>query len=479
MKIPLQKKPALASLFAFLLITVFSSLYVFMTFQNYRYFETGLDLGGYVQALYRLSNFQLPFNTFKGQVMWGDHAHFIIALLAPVYRFFPDARVLLLTQALAVTTAGWALFKISQSVIKSSFFSLAVLYSYLAFIGTQYALNFDFHPSTLTGAAILWFFYGLHFEKKWIWLLSLVLGLTTREDAPPIFFMIGFYLLLRRQWKVGLFVMFLSAIYFTVVAYFVMPLWTDKGAVLSYLDTDKKDPIGVAKEIFKHPKTIIQNTFDTSEKVKTITTLFSSFGYLPLFAPLTYLSGFPIFFSRFNSPNEYRWLINNHSNANIVPILALGALYGAAVFYKIVNMFKIPLLRPLLSFTLSILLIVSVQTNAWNDKKAPLKFKERHEMPEDLISEHELAISKVKELIPAEDMISVSSGFTSRLANRDKIQNYPDMTSETKWLILSPFVNTWPYSNGVMRHDVQVMREDKNFELAWYHKGTYFFRRVK
>jgi len=531
------KKFSLSNLVAIIFIAVFSFLYIKLGFSNYHYFETGLDLGGYTQALFNLSHFRLPFNTFKNMVMWGDHAHFIIALFAPFYRFFPDARLLLIIQALSVTLAGWPLYKISRLLIKNTLFSLAVLYAYLSFIGSQYALNFDFHPSVLTGAAIIWFFYGIHFRKKYIFWLAFILGLMTREDAPPIFFMIGLYFFLAALFRsifyfitnkiktarndalpseqlestenkkifqiirsfvknktlvTALVIMSVSFTYFCVVAYIVMPVWTKDHAVLTYLDSGQRDPYNVVRGFFQYPKAIFQNMTDTEVKRATIKTLFSSFGYLSLFSPLTYISSLTIFYSRFASPDSYRWIISNYSNANILPILAIGAIYGVANLKKVTKKtfilltysnLKTGYVKKVFSnvvfILLAALLVYSVQVNTWNDTKAPLYFShKKHVMPDDLIPAHEKVVKKVDEIIPKDDMIAVSGGFTAHLANRLKIQNYPDINNSTKWLVLSSFAYSWPFSEGSMKHELKVILGDREFEQVWYEKGAYIFKRT-
>lgn len=486
----------ITNILAVALIAIFSVLYIRMSFENYRFFETGLDLGAYAQALFNLSHFRLPFNTFKNMVMWGDHAHFIITLLAPIYRFFPDARLLLLAQVLVVTISGYPLYKITQKLLKSSVVAVSFLYAYLAFIGTQYALNTDFHPSVLTGGIILWFIYGWHFKKMWVFWTSLFLGMTTREDAPPIFFMLAFFYFL---WQLFLFVyaklrkqifskkwlffwattMAVSFGYFCLVAYVVMPIWTKDGAVLTYLDAGDKDPYNVARGFFQYPKAIFQNMTDTELKRSTINTLFSSFGYLPAVNPFTYFTGITIFYSRFASPNDYRWAINNYSNGNILPILAVGGVYTVAFVFYLLNHFKLQRTKNFIIIMITFLLIFSVQKNAWSDKKAPLYLsREKHIMPENLISEHEKALNKAKELIPAEDTVAVSSGFAARFANRKNLQLYPEINNSTQWLVISSFVNPWPIAPGAMKHEIKVLQNDKNFSEVWYDKGTYIFKRI-
>jgi uncharacterized membrane protein len=297
--------------------------------------------------------------------MWGDHAHFIMVLLAPFYRLWPDARFIIAVQALAVTLAGWPLYKVAVRLCGQRFFSLALLYAYLAFIGLQYALDVDFHPSVLTAAAMVWMLYGFLCNKPAVYWVAFALGLLTREDAAPIFFMLGAYWLFYKRWVTAGLTMAISALYFLLVAYVVMPLWSPDGAALLYLEGGDKDLWSVVRGFFFYPDAIIQNMFDTEQKVRTILMLFASFSLLPLLSPMTYLAAAPIFYSRFNSSQDYRWLISNHSNANILPVLAVGAILAAGELRWVLGYFKAARYERAALIACGCAVIMSVHLTAW------------------------------------------------------------------------------------------------------------------
>src|SRR3989344_3343851 len=116
-----------------ILISVFSLAYIRLAWSNHFIFRTGEDLAHYGQTLWHLSHGRLPYSSFKGFVLWGDHGHFIMAFLAPFYRLWPDVRLLLAVQALAVTTAGWAVYRVAHALLKNKFFANAALFSYVSF----------------------------------------------------------------------------------------------------------------------------------------------------------------------------------------------------------------------------------------------------------------------------------------------------------------------------------------------------------
>jgi uncharacterized membrane protein len=65
------------------------------------------DLGIFDQAVRHYAHFQAPLVTLKGDDynIWGDHFHPIIALWAPLYWIWDNARMLVIGQGLVVAAA--------------------------------------------------------------------------------------------------------------------------------------------------------------------------------------------------------------------------------------------------------------------------------------------------------------------------------------------------------------------------------------
>lgn len=466
---------------AWLMIAAFTYAYIRISFANYTAFDTGIDLASYVEALHNLSQGRLPWSSFKGQVLWGDHGHFILTLIAPFFKIFPDARTILAVQVVVVTTAGWALYRCATRLLKSQLLSLTLLYAYLAFIGIQYALDFDFHPSVLTGAAIIWMLYawqGRHWKLYW---LTLGLALITREDAPTITFMIGAYLLFRRQWKVGSVTMLVSAVYFLMVVYIIMPMWSPSSLPLTYLDADDKDPYNVIRGFFVYPDAIIGNMINSPIKIRTMHILVQSFSYFPLLSPFFYLAAAPIFYARFASSSDYRWVIDNHSNANILPILVFAALLGMASLLRLLQTERSPVRRFIVIISITVALIVGVQLTAWRDDKAPLARWWWGESPVagpvDFQS-LQASFANVVVQIPTAEPLATTSGIASHLSQYHPIDLYPDIKPSTNWLLLSAASNPWPLSRDVLKHDIRLLSADPDWEVAAQAEELVLFKRV-
>jgi uncharacterized membrane protein len=244
-----------------LIIGYFSYQYIRLGLLNELHLRNGLDLGIYHQAIFHVSNFELPNITLKGRVMWGDHANFFFYLLAPIYRLVPDVRTLLIIQALAMTTSAWAMFKVAQKLVRNYLFSLVILAGYLLFFGVQYALDFDFHPSVFTGAAIAWLIYAFTYSKWKLYWMFLFFGLLTQEDAAPMLFMIGLYLAFTKRRAVGIMTMILSICYFFLIGFYVMPIWTPNNQPLTHFDvsTYGDTPLENFFGLLAHPTNTIQS----------------------------------------------------------------------------------------------------------------------------------------------------------------------------------------------------------------------------
>ncbi len=460
------------------LIGLFSFAYVLLALLNHAHFRTGLDLATYGQALFQLSHGRLPFSTLKEQVLWGDHAHFILVFLAPWYRLFPDVRLLLVLQPLAVTLSGWAFARLARALTRSRTLALSFLTAYLSFIGLQHAIDFDFHPSVLTGAAIVWLLFAAHEKRWWLLSLALVLGLATREDAAPIIFMVGFTFLLRRRWRLGGITMAVSALYFLTVAYIIMPRWTPGNIPLAYLETANKHPLAIIRSYVRYPLVNLQNMLDTPEKMHTITTLFWSFGWLPLLSPFTFLAGLPIFLSRFLSPDAYRWLLKSHSNANILPILAYGALLGTRSVLWLTRRAAPRIERPA-RLALCVLLLAGTLATGWFDSDTPLRrlFKPAFVLPTSLPHETARAFRKAREIIGPQDGVSASSGFLPTVSGRASLANFPTLREDTKWILLAPKINTWPLRLGMTEKAIKELKRDPAVTLVFEEATVVLFRR--
>src|SRR4030067_186536 len=130
---------------------------------NHELFLTfGWDLGFYDQIAWNLSRLRFPFSTFISAPAFGVRFSPILLLFAPFYRLFPDARILLVGQALLATLAAYPLYLLGKRVTRSSYVGIAAALSYLTFIGLERAV---FFPSSIWSCPV-WGTVGRRFTPS-------------------------------------------------------------------------------------------------------------------------------------------------------------------------------------------------------------------------------------------------------------------------------------------------------------------------
>lgn len=468
------------SFFAWLVVFIFVFAYSKISLLNEVHLNNGLDLGIFHQTLFNISRGKIPFSSLKNQVIWGDHANFIMYLLIPVYKVFPDVRTLLISQVVIVATSCWALFRIALDKLKSPILSFVILTSSLVFFGLQYALDFDFHASVIGAAFLSWLLYALHFKKKIFWFL-LLLALISQEDVAPIVFMIGFYLFVAKRKKTAVAVMLISLVYFFTIGYYVMPRWTPNHKPLTHFDYSEYGE-GAGKNIFgiaAHPLRTAQQMTDQKVKVRTLTAVFASTGYISLLSPFTYLTALPPLLSRFLSVQDLRWQINYHYNVTLLPLVMFGTILGLSRILNFRLVAKNLVLRAFIILATSLVIGQGTYKYSWKDKDLPLHklfwpgFVEEKYIPSAAVP----AVKIIKTMIPSNKKVTAASGLVPMLSDRQYIYNFPDQDKQTQWVILSDQFNTWPLRKGEMKQAIKEYRSNTEYEIVWDEFGVWAFRK--
>lgn len=474
------------------LIIFFAYVYIVLGYLNATYLRSGIDLGTYTQILWNVNQGNLPpFNTIKGEVAWGDHAHIVMALFAPFFALFSSPITVLVIQVLCITTAAWAVYAIAQKILKHWVYSFVLTVSYLLFFGVQYALDFDFHANVLTAAVFAWSVYAFVFKRWPLYWLLLPLGWITREDAPTFYVMFGVYILLAyrlKYWKLATITIVTSAIYFFWITYGVMPRWNDGGTPLSYFDApvESHNPLDIGLWVLGQPVTVWQNMTQTSIARRTMVFLFQSFGFTPLASPFTYLLAAPNFLARFLSPEEQRHMMKFHYSASLASVLAIGSVFATAWAVRVGEFFTRnkerwqPYVRHTLIAISTILLAWGTYISSWQDVDLPLRqltnpesFATRYDK-EDGYSMIQALHNFVK---PGQSVATVGS-LVPWFADRKEIYVVPYKGWEgADWIILTNRFDSWPMSRKEVDTLIPQLRKDERYERFYDAGGVYAFRK--
>ncbi len=244
-----------------------------VTIIRFYQFETFyFDHSIFDRALWLVAHFQPPLIDHYGSTLLnqlGDHFAPVMYLIAPLYWFTSSYTAILIVENLCVVLSALILIIIAKRYIKSHLLLFALCLSYTLFIGLQNAVIANFHtelPALLTLSLTLWALDRKKWDYFWLFLL-LTLGL--KETFVHIGMGLGFYLVLKKEYKVGLLSILISFGYYWLVTRIVIPYVS--GGVYGY----ETHLPGLGAFIFRF--------FYPFIKTETLIVSFLTFGLLPLF----------------------------------------------------------------------------------------------------------------------------------------------------------------------------------------------------
>ena len=288
----------------------------------------GFDLGIFDQTVWHLSRFETPANSVRGvDNIWGDHFSPILALLAPLYWIWEDARLLLLAQALLLAVAAVPIFiyvNAKLGRVAAYLFALA----YLAFWGLQSALSFDFHELAFAPLLIALLLLAIE-RRRWVAYFPLLIALLcVKEDLSILVVFVGIYVMSCGALRQGLITIALGIVWYLLVLKLLIPHLSETGdyAYWSY-EQFGDDPLSALAHALTHPDVVVRTLFDNGTKTHTLRYLAIPFLGLMLCSRTAILL-IPLVAQRFLSTDSAYWNTGGHYALAMAAILFIGAADG-------------------------------------------------------------------------------------------------------------------------------------------------------
>jgi uncharacterized membrane protein len=403
------------------LIAVFIGTFVWLTWRTHAGFGTfGFDLGIFDQGVWLLSRFRDPFVTVRGLPLFGDHASYILVLVAPLYWLWADPRLLLLLQIVFLAVPAVSLYLIGARRLGSPLAGLAVAAAYLAFPALQWAAVWHFHPETLAAG-----FLGLAAlaadRQRWrpmaVWLL---LAMACKEDVGLVVAGFGALLWATGEPKVGRRTLAAGLGWSLLVALVLVPLTNGRPSPhleLNYGITGT----GVAAMLQAAP-TLAGNIWTSLVDGRGDTYLlliFTAFLGLPLVDPRWLLPVVPPILLNLAAIHGHQQEIRYQYLATAAPFLALATIAG---------------LRPLARrrAALAVVLVVLVAVAGYVSRQAgPAPWSKGFSRPVDT------PVNEVRRqalhLIDASAAVSAQYNLVPHLAHRPHIYEFPNPFLAANW----------------------------------------------
>lgn len=147
------------------------------------------DLGLHAQVWWNTSQGRLFAGSVEVDNYLGDHVSPIILPLAPLYRLWPDARLLLLLQAVALALGAWPLALLARRRLLphwpqgAHLAALLLALIYLSYPALGFVNRFEFHEEVFAVPLLLAAFWALEARRLVVMSLALLLAMLTKEDV--------------------------------------------------------------------------------------------------------------------------------------------------------------------------------------------------------------------------------------------------------------------------------------------------------
>jgi len=405
--------------------TVLFSAVSILGFRNFG--MSAYDIGIHDQAIWKLATGRGIFNTIRGLNIWGDHCWFIMVLIAPLYWVAPRIETILVLQSLALAAAAIPLALLAHRRSGSYLLALLLAAAWLLSPALQNMNLENFHPEVLAAPFLLWAVERADARSwKWYW-PAIGIALLCKEDVALTVFMLGFWLLLRQNWRIGGATMLLSAVWFVLCMKVFLPYFNGYGFFrfsggywFSQFWAQKWVP-----SFYQHA--FINATVGAYVWKLCFPLLFAS-----VLNPLLLLAALPAFGVNVLSGNGYLISIDYHYNFQSLPMLFAAAALGLAWLGGRGKWGRIVMGL----WAVSILAASAWANNNWsrlpacNSVRRPVAlYQQLRNTPYDARFKRLAAYLPADRDIP----ISVSHNLVPHLAHRNEIYMFPNPYKASYW----------------------------------------------
>ncbi len=259
-------------------------------------FDTGTDLAGYSQASWLIGELIEPRASLFGagvhllELRWS----FVMYPLALIGAFTTPAKVLIVSEAIALGLAVLPLWRLAREVAKLRIGAAsALVVAYALHPATHRLAVDDFHPVVLAVPAII----GLAYfgkTKRWVWYWAcVVFALACRADLGLAIALWGFVLLGDGERRAGLWTLGVGSIWSLALLLVGQPLLGEGGAVAASSGYNGQTLGDLVLRSLRDPVNSLQNIF-AQDNLTLIVALLAPVIFLPLLSLRYLLPALPL-----------------------------------------------------------------------------------------------------------------------------------------------------------------------------------------
>ena len=403
----------------------FIGAFVWQTWANHERFGSyGFDLGIFDQGTWLLSRFDNPFVTVRGLHLFGDHASFILILVAPLYWIWADPRLLLLLQVVALAVPAVVVYRIGAGRLGHPGYGLAGAIAYLLYPAMQWAASWQFHPETLAAAFLAGAVLAAEEHRPRTMAALLGLAMLCKEDVGLVVAGFGVMLWLGGRALWGRRAIVAGLAWFVLAAFVLVPRFNPNGSPhvsLGY-GIEGSGPLAILFALPELAGRVVVTTFSNAGLGYLALILFP-LALLPLAGWRMLLPVVPPILLNLASVRGYQLKITFQYLATSAPFLGIAAVTGLGAIAARRRAWAAP--AALLLIACALVADIKVGPAIWSDTPAlgpaPSQTATRQE---------------AFALIPDDAVVSAQYNFVPHLAHRRDIYEFPNPFRAVNWGLL-------------------------------------------
>jgi uncharacterized membrane protein len=295
------------------------------------------DLGAMTQAVWSTAHGHfLEATTLAGRQMprLGAHVDPFLALLVPLYWIWSSPLMLLVVQAIALSTGALPVYWLARKHLRSERAAAHFAFAYLLYPATQFnALTTSgFHSVSIAIPLILFAIWFLDEERLLPFALFAILAASTKEEIPAAVGCLGIWLAVRQGRRFAGLAIFALGLSVTLIDFLVIiPHYSPSGIdpfVARYSQVGTT-PGGILHRAVTDPMAIV-HAVATGHKLVYLVLLLGPFLGFWLREPLLFLGAIPDLVINLLSSKGDQTFIAYHWTAGIVPFTIAASIFGVA-----------------------------------------------------------------------------------------------------------------------------------------------------
>ena len=448
------------------MITAICLVSVFLAFRRHAAFQTNLyDLGSYAQVVWNIAH-GYGFTTSLGPTNYlTNHFSLLLLILAPFFSLWPDARVLMVAEAIALTASIVPAYLIVRGRYPRLAPLLVLAFAFSPLL--HQTVSAEFHGVMLATPFLAWAFYGMYTRRTWLLLSMLGLAVLAREDVGIYVASFGLVMLLFRKGQrwLGAGVMAFGALWVIVIINWVMPgLGTDYHHWVAFSSVGGESLSDMVRNALRDPVQLIASMF-TPAKLKALIGLIAPLAGLPILA-----LGYALLWV----PMTALYLVSNASGSGLLnswrlaPFLPL--LWGSIAILLV-------RLRPRWAYVSMAALLLATVVGFLTLSPFPggAQFDESVYQ----VNAHTQIGEQIVARIPPDVSLAAQNGLAAHLATRPWVRLFPwyDRAKFPSIVVLDEkSTNIWPLKPDELKTALLNMQMDPAYNTIQEQDGYYVFQ---